>query len=155
MLNGPRNAAGHVKLGRHRLPGGTHLQPVIHPTCIHHRPTGSKLSAHRLGQFADHLHIFFFADASACADDNFGLSQVHATGIYLFVAQELHGMSVSGWRYLLHLWQTLKGAVIAEGTRLHSKHNPIGLRSVSYTHLRAHETDSYLVCRLLLEKKKK
>ena len=26
--------------------------------------------------------------------------------------------------------------------------------SVSYTHLRAHETDSYLVCRLLLEKKK-
>ena len=24
--------------------------------------------------------------------------------------------------------------------------------AVSYTHLRAHETDSYLVCRLLLEK---
>ena len=29
------------------------------------------------------------------------------------------------------------------------------LWAVSYTHLRAHETDSYLVCRLLLEKKKK
>src|SRR5664279_4043665 len=29
-----------------------------------------------------------------------------------------------------------------------------GLQAVSYTHLRAHETDSYLVCRLLLEKKK-
>src|SRR5665647_3854383 len=29
------------------------------------------------------------------------------------------------------------------------------IESVSYTHLRAHETDSYLVCRLLLEKKKK
>ena len=28
-----------------------------------------------------------------------------------------------------------------------------GLVAVSYTHLRAHETDSYLVCRLLLEKK--
>ena len=27
--------------------------------------------------------------------------------------------------------------------------------TVSYTHLRAHETDQYLVCRLLLEKKKK
>src|SRR5665647_1424899 len=27
-----------------------------------------------------------------------------------------------------------------------------GRNSVSYTHLRAHETDSYLVCRLLLEK---
>ena len=25
--------------------------------------------------------------------------------------------------------------------------------AVSYTHLRAHETDSYLVCRLLLEKR--
>src|SRR5665647_352181 len=30
-----------------------------------------------------------------------------------------------------------------------------GAGAVSYTHLRAHETDSYLVCRLLLEKKKK
>ena len=29
-----------------------------------------------------------------------------------------------------------------------------GTNAVSYTHLRAHETDSYLVCRLLLEKKK-
>src|SRR5664279_2528358 len=27
-----------------------------------------------------------------------------------------------------------------------------GITSVSYTHLRAHETDSYIVCRLLLEK---
>src|SRR5680860_1791117 len=30
----------------------------------------------------------------------------------------------------------------------------VGRIAVSYTHLRAHETDSYLVCRLLLEKKK-
>src|SRR5680860_852986 len=30
----------------------------------------------------------------------------------------------------------------------------LGTTPVSYTHLRAHETDSYLVCRLLLEKKK-
>ena len=29
------------------------------------------------------------------------------------------------------------------------------LGSVSYTHLRAHETGAYLVCRLLLEKKNK
>src|SRR5680860_1324241 len=32
--------------------------------------------------------------------------------------------------------------------------DPERLKAVSYTHLRAHETDSYLVCRLLLEKKK-
>eukprot|EP00658_Telonema_sp_P-2_P059069 TRINITY_DN4775_c0_g1_i4.p1 TRINITY_DN4775_c0_g1~~TRINITY_DN4775_c0_g1_i4.p1 ORF type:complete len:137 (-),score=54.14 TRINITY_DN4775_c0_g1_i4:112-522(-) len=30
-----------------------------------------------------------------------------------------------------------------------------GLQAVSYTHLRAHETPEHLVCRLLLEKKKK
>src|SRR5664279_6258733 len=30
--------------------------------------------------------------------------------------------------------------------------DPDCARPVSYTHLRAHETDSYLVCRLLLEK---
>ena len=35
-----------------------------------------------------------------------------------------------------------------------SKYVKDGIESVSYTHLRAHETDSYLVCRLLLEKKK-
>ena len=28
----------------------------------------------------------------------------------------------------------------------------VDISSVSYTHLRAHETDQYLVCRLLLEK---
>src|SRR5660397_271984 len=32
---------------------------------------------------------------------------------------------------------------------------PEDVRSVSYTHLRAHETKANLVCRLLLEKKKK
>ena len=31
----------------------------------------------------------------------------------------------------------------------------LGQMTVSYTHLRAHETGAYLVCRLLLEKKKK
>ena len=31
----------------------------------------------------------------------------------------------------------------------------IGIQAVSYTHLRAHETVLDLVCRLLLEKKKK
>ena len=37
-------------------------------------------------------------------------------------------------------------------TSLTAQHNT--LISVSYTHLRAHETRSNLVCRLLLEKKK-
>src|SRR5664279_4448498 len=37
----------------------------------------------------------------------------------------------------------------ATSLRYHAK------MAVSYTHLRAHETDSYLVCRLMLEKKNK
>src|SRR5665647_3927167 len=43
------------------------------------------------------------------------------------------------------------------GTKFYyiSKNSEQSLPSVSYTHLRAHETDSYLVCRLLLEKKNK
>src|SRR5665647_3661829 len=35
---------------------------------------------------------------------------------------------------------------------MHSSTRKQSLKPVSYTHLRAHETDSYLVCRLLLEK---
>ena len=43
-----------------------------------------------------------------------------------------------------------------ESLRQHPMRGAIGIghTPVSYTHLRAHETDSYLVCRLLLEKKK-
>ena len=36
-----------------------------------------------------------------------------------------------------------------------SEDDHVTFLSVSYTHLRAHETDSYLVCRLLREKKNK
>src|SRR5665647_3825643 len=42
--------------------------------------------------------------------------------------------------------------VLRVGVDVHLHHAVV---PVSYTHLRAHETDSYLVCRLLLEKKKK
>ena len=47
------------------------------------------------------------------------------------------------------------GDVAESGTmRLQFDHQIMAdAQSVSYTHLRAHETDSYLVCRLLLEKK--
>ena len=53
-----------------------------------------------------------------------------------------------------------KETLIDYGFRLPSAldNRPLRLdefEAVSYTHLRAHETDSYLVCRLLLEKKKK
>ena len=50
------------------------------------------------------------------------------------------------------LARKLRQEDLAEKTDLTT--NYIGMVAVSYTHLRAHETDSYLVCRLLLEKKK-
>src|SRR5680860_1656826 len=40
------------------------------------------------------------------------------------------------------------------GSRVQLTPTIVFIPPVSYTHLRAHETDSYLVCRLLLEKKK-
>ena len=41
------------------------------------------------------------------------------------------------------------------GNRAGSRRSGMGRVAVSYTHLRAHETGRNLVCRLLLEKKKK
>ena len=47
-----------------------------------------------------------------------------------------------------------KNSLHIEGINIFSNNNGnISIIPVSYTHLRAHETDSYLVCRLLLEKK--
>ena len=45
--------------------------------------------------------------------------------------------------------------VLTEHQSTLNENMPLRFLTVSYTHLRAHETDSYLVCRLLLEKKKK
>ena len=45
--------------------------------------------------------------------------------------------------------------LLAEERELLADQHVGGVISVSYTHLRAHETGRNLVCRLLLEKKKK
>src|SRR5665647_291741 len=47
-----------------------------------------------------------------------------------------------------------RGATARVAPDLRAGDAPVSTRlgAVSYTHLRAHETDSYLVCRLLLEK---
>src|SRR5678815_1990183 len=54
------------------------------------------------------------------------------------------------WRYQQHGYDGLYD-------RRKGKPSPkrVPLETVSYTHLRAHETPEHLVCRLLLEKKKK
>ena len=50
--------------------------------------------------------------------------------------------------------ETGKVARQADGAIIASLGETVVIATVSYTHLRAHETDSYLVCRLLLEKKR-
>ena len=71
---------------------------------------------------------------------------VAAGWIFTMIAFELQG---DAWYY--GLGYSLLGTAVGCLTLL-----PFyAIGAVSYTHLRAHETDSYLVCRLLLEKKKK
>ena len=50
--------------------------------------------------------------------------------------------------------KTVEAAVQAACEALGVDRDDINVSSVSYTHLRAHETKANLVCRLLLEKKK-
>ena len=45
-----------------------------------------------------------------------------------------------------------KSSVTSIRNKSYWNYNNLNPKAVSYTHLRAHETDSYLVCRLLLEK---
>ena len=59
-------------------------------------------------------------------------------------------------RAYTHPDNILRASILADpdGERKNTGDNTPAVIPVSYTHLRAHETDSYLVCRLLLEKKK-
>src|SRR5665647_2197166 len=77
------------------------------------------------------------------------LEIVRAEGIYMY--------GPDGKKYI----DLISGVSVSNTGHSHPKvveavRNQAGLymHPVSYTHLRAHETDSYLVCRLLLEKKK-
>src|SRR5680860_800598 len=61
-----------------------------------------------------------------------------------------------GWDYLVKVkLKNLAVLLKKQEWEVIDKQKDIAICAVSYTHLRAHETDSYLVCRLLLAKKKK
>src|SRR5665213_1441982 len=57
-------------------------------------------------------------------------------------------------RFFVWASEVLQNTPIDRATKMHFKIVFITFYSVSYTHLRAHETGRNLVCRLLLEKKK-
>eukprot|EP00828_Plagiopyla_frontata_P004741 TRINITY_DN11789_c0_g1_i2.p4 TRINITY_DN11789_c0_g1~~TRINITY_DN11789_c0_g1_i2.p4 ORF type:complete len:114 (-),score=18.62 TRINITY_DN11789_c0_g1_i2:17-358(-) len=81
------------------------------------------------------------------------------TGKKVYKSQEMYINEGFGYFYLkndsekgFHMSIKLKKM---EGLKLRKPFRGNSIESVSYTHLRAHETGRNLVCRLLLEKKKK
>ena len=69
-----------------------------------------------------------------------------------FISSEYHGEDT-----VVALWKEAGGPpaqLIVDSTIPIGKGMSSSAAPVSYTHLRAHETGAYLVCRLLLEKKK-
>src|SRR5450756_2805477 len=77
------------------------------------------------------------------------------------LAQEFAGVMHTDQLRAFNIYVTLRGqsccdknSIIAGNQRFQVCH-ALGTDTVSYTHLRAHETRHDLVCRLLLEKKKK
>src|SRR5665647_3474664 len=101
------------------------------------RVVAVRRSAHRVHRRVSHL-----AELSA---RTIVLGYVMTAVLWIALSDRVLGALVSDPGALVTV-STLKGwaFVAATGTML---------ATVSYTHLRAHETDSYLVCRLLLEKK--
>ena len=80
------------------------------------------------------------------------LSTVALMGLTLWMVALAAGLR---WRSLLGT--ALAGSLLGTASILINEYQRIRVVSfpVSYTHLRAHETTLHLVCRLLLEKKKK
>src|SRR5678815_577372 len=65
------------------------------------------------------------------------------------ISNEISAMLANG------LYHTMDWEELNHGLFTALRIQQIGMSAVSYTHLRAHETPEHLVCRLLLEKKKK
>ena len=69
-------------------------------------------------------------------------------------ATEVEGVASMAGNITNELVSKLGKKSLSKGIRVKVEDGIVNVNAVSYTHLRAHETDSYLVCRLLLEKKK-
>src|SRR5665647_1705932 len=79
--------------------------------------------------------------------DNITLDSSNPTGWGAFIGHDFNPNFAVEAEYL-NLGEIKSGSNSVKSTGF----SVSGIGSVSYTHLRAHETDSYLVCRLLLEK---
>eukprot|EP00657_Telonema_sp_P-1_P008270 TRINITY_DN2911_c0_g1_i1.p1 TRINITY_DN2911_c0_g1~~TRINITY_DN2911_c0_g1_i1.p1 ORF type:complete len:239 (+),score=33.22 TRINITY_DN2911_c0_g1_i1:211-927(+) len=101
---------------------------------------------HRLQQAGIEVSLFIDPDpAQIAASRKVG---VHA--VELHTGRYADASSAGEQEQELNILKKASAFTIEQGLKLHMGHGP-----VSYTHLRAHETVLDLVCRLLLEKKKK
>src|SRR5664279_1355224 len=97
-------------------------------------PTGSMEGTLRVG---DHMLV-----------DRVAYSAPGSAGAHILPYRELQHGDIVAFLYPEDIRQTYVKRVIGlPGDRIRLDNQ----QAVSYTHLRAHETDSYLVCRLLLE----
>src|SRR5665647_2953441 len=89
---------------------------------------------------APRLHKFYkgkMGTAVKCRVRDFNDFAIWYTPGVAAVCKEIQADKNKAYEYT-NKWNSV--AVISDGTRV------LGLGAVSYTHLRAHETDSYLVC---------
>ena len=68
MLYRPRNSAGDIKLGSHRLPGLAYLAVMGNPSCVHHRAGRAGGAAQHLRQFLNQVVMLRPAYAPATRD---------------------------------------------------------------------------------------
>src|SRR5680860_1768457 len=102
----------------------------------------SVLSTHGLTKDFNHLRAVDNLDLTVYAGDVFGFLGPNGAG------------KTTTIRLMFGLIYPTSGYVQVLDHRIPGARQEALRHTVSYTHLRAHETDSYLVCRLLLEKKK-
>src|SRR5664279_4540734 len=122
-----------LQVGRYQLKHRVVLAPLTRMRAAKPSLAPRPLNAEYYAQRATHGGLLI-AEASPVAATGFGSPGV--PGIY-------SDAQIEGWRKVVD-------AVHAKGGVIFLQLWHVGRVSVSYTHLRAHETDSYLVCRLLL-----
>ena len=77
MLKRTADAACHVNLGLHRLPGRADLPGFRQPLGVDHGPGATDRRAQRLGQLLSDGDVVFFLDATADRNQNGVLGDIH------------------------------------------------------------------------------
>ena len=121
----------------------TKLKPLVMKTIS---PTGKEVKAIAINEISIRREKYQAAKLQIIVDNEVRMEELVCDGVILSSAAGSTGYNYSASGPIIPL-----GSNVIALTAV-SAYSP---RPVSYTHLRAHETPEHLVCRLLLEKKKK